>query len=271
MTPAPALEGRIGLAVVDDDVGDRGCAYGVIGVRAAPVEQLEVLRAASAPLESRPCGAADDCSPHWFLSPRICTCCLSVWQIWFFRIRSTPSSRLACPAARKTVHAIRTCATFSPYPRRVRRACRPRHTRAALRADGVLGPRSGCVQDGLVRSNSGTTWQGGLTCRHGNSSSRFWNAAGFRTPTAEGCMNTNAKLVSTCIFGKFSGSAEILSICVCSTMAMDILRPKSRIGSVVMKPMQWLASYFTRLSGTGGGNIRSVELGLECWVTSFGL
>ena len=68
VAPAPPLERGGGLSVVDDDVGDGGRAYGVVGVRAAPVEQLEVRRGASAPLEPRPCDVSHDRSPH--------SCCL---------------------------------------------------------------------------------------------------------------------------------------------------------------------------------------------------
>ena len=48
MASAPALEGGCGLAIVDDDVGDGGRAHSVVGIRAAPVEELEVLLAPSA-------------------------------------------------------------------------------------------------------------------------------------------------------------------------------------------------------------------------------
>ena len=71
VAPAPALQGGVGFAVVDDDVRDRRRAHGVIGVRAQPVEQFEILRAASATLEPRPSDVAYDCSPHGVASVQL--------------------------------------------------------------------------------------------------------------------------------------------------------------------------------------------------------
>ena len=65
VAPAPALQGGVGFAVVDDDVRDRRRAHGVIGVRAQPVEQFEILRAASATLEPRPLRCRLRLLPTW--------------------------------------------------------------------------------------------------------------------------------------------------------------------------------------------------------------